>query len=270
MSEPTKELHPISDEFIKSLKQDFFNKSQKTVTSDSFIQQATKWFKSSKLNSIRGWDKFPKIDIMLGCTHFIESTCLRYGWKIQHLPNEYAYYSINGRTPTDISNLKENVPLIISLPTWQYCDIHPEWNNILKICEKRNIEIHIDGAWFQSAKNIEFDFDHPNIQSFGMSIGKGLDLQWNRIGLRWSRKTLPDSITIMNKFNQIHGTAIACGSYLMNNIEKDYGWNHYETKNKMLAEKYEMAQTNTIHVLRDKEDKLWGIGRLLSSPISDV
>lgn len=261
----TEKLYPISDNFLVSLKENFFKKEQKLIDKTFFIKQAEEWFKSSKLNDIKGWHKFPNVDIMLGCTHFIEATCLRYGWNIQHIPNEYAYYSINGKRSTEIDSLKENIPLIISLPTWQYSDIHPQWENILKICEQRNIEIHIDGAWFQSVRNITFDFDHPNIQSFGMSIGKGIDVQWNRIGLRWSKKTLPDSITIMNKFNQIHETVINCGSYLMRNIEKDYAWNKYGDLNLKLAKEHSLFQTNSIHVLKDSNNKLWGAGKLLST-----
>ena len=155
----SKTLYPIEDAYLTKVKDDFFATNQKQVESQDFIGQANEWFQSTKLNNLCGWNKFTHVDVMLGCTHFIEATCLRYGWKIQHLPNEYLYYTLNGKPPTQIDQLKENVPLIVSLPTWQYCDIHPEWDKILKICEERNINIHIDGAWFQSARNIEFNFE---------------------------------------------------------------------------------------------------------------
>ncbi len=260
----SKVLYPIEDEYLSNLKNNFFAKEQKQVSAKEFKLLANDWFQSSKLNNVSGWDKFPYIDIMLGCTHFIESTCLRYGWNIQHIPNEYSYYSLNGQRPTEIENLKENTPLIISLPTWQYCNVHPDWDEILKIAEQRNIKIHIDGAWFQSARNIDFDFDHPAIQSFGMSIGKGIDLQYNRIGLRWSRQKSIDSITIMNQYDQIHHTAITCGAYIMENVDKDYAWNHYAEANKKIADKNGLMQTNSCHVLRDDENKLWGIGKIVA------
>ena len=260
----SKTLFPIEDEYLTRLKDNFFSNHQKQIPPKKFIQQANEWFQSSKLNNLSGWSKFAHIDIMLGCTHFIESTCLKYSWKIQHLPNEYNYYSLNGKMPTQIEELKESIPLIVSLPTWQYCDIHPEWDKILKICEAKNINIHIDGAWFQSARNIEFNFDHPNIKSFGMSIGKGLDLQWNRIGLRWSKQKSMDSITIMNHYNQIHHTAITCGSYIMDNVEKDYAWNKYSDANKKIADRNSLQQTNSCHVLKDSSNNLWGIGKVIS------
>ena len=98
-----------------------------------------------------------------------------------------------------------------------------------------------------------------------MSISKGLDLQWNRIGLRWSKQTIPDSITIMNKFNQIHETSIACGSYIMSHVEKDYAWNKYGDDNLKLAKENKLSQTNSIHILKDTDNNLFGIGRLLGN-----
>lgn len=260
----SKVLYPIQDNYLDSLRTNFYEQPQMAVSSKKFIGFANEWFQSSKLNKIEGWQKFKNIDITLGCTHYIESTCLKYGWNIQHIPNEYNYYNLCGKKATQIQDLKENIPLIISLPTWQYCDIHPDWDKILKICEQKNIRIHIDGAWFQSARNIEFDFDHPNIMSFGMSIGKGLDLQWNRIGLRWSKQKTIDSITLMNHYNQIHDTVITCGYYLMNHIEKDYAWNKYAEHNQKIAEQCQLQQTNSCHVLKDTQNNLWGIGKIIA------
>ena len=258
------QLFPIQDDYLKSLKENFFTGNQKLVPPETFKHIANDWFKSSKLNNLGGWQKFPKIDITLGCTHYIESTCLKYGWNIQHLPNEYSYYSINGKKPIEVDDLQENVPLIVSVPTWQSCSIRHDWDKVLRIAEQRNIKIHVDGAWFQSARHIEFDFDHPSIQDFGMSIGKGIDVGWNRIGLRWSRQKSVDSITIMNQFDQIHHTAITCGAFLMDHIEKDYAWNKYSEANKKIADELGLHQTSSCHVLRDDNNKLWGIGKIIA------
>lgn len=260
----SKVLYPIRDEYLTTLRNHFFEKDVPQVSPKSFKSLATDWFKSSKLNTLVGWNKFNETDIILGCTHYIESTCLKYGWKIQHLPNEYSYYRLNGKSPTLIDDLQEHVPLIISLPTWQTCNIHSEWDRVLQICEEKNIDIHIDGAWFQSARDIEFDFDHPNIKSFAMSIGKGIDVQWNRIGIRWSRQKTVDSITIMNSLDQIHHSAITCGAYIMENVEKDYAWNKYAEANKKLATMNGLKQTNSCHVLRDDQNQLWGIGNIVA------
>lgn len=263
MSDITKKLHPINDAYLKSVKQEWFSKQHPNPSREEFIEQATTWFKSTKLNQLHGWNAFPYHDIIIGCTNYIESTCLRYSWKIQHLPNEYAYYSVMGKQPTPVGELKENIPLIISLPVWQHCDIHENWEEILKECEQKNIDIHIDGAWFQSARDINFNFDHPNIKSFAMSMTKGLELNWNRVGIRWSKQRTMDSITLLNNKNTYGENITACGSFLMSKIEKDYAWNTYKEEHIRLAKEHNLLPTNSIHVLRDNNN-VYGIGKILS------
>jgi hypothetical protein len=123
----------------------------------------------------------------------------------------------------------------------------------------------VDGCWFQSSRGLEFNFDHPNIKSFAMSMSKGLDLTWNRIGLRWSRQRTMDSITLLNHTNMYNENLTACGYFLMNNIEKDYAWKKHGQQHLDLANKFNMSPTNSIHVIRDKHNKLFGIGKLLST-----
>ena len=62
-------------------------------------------------------------------------------------------------------------------------------------------EIHIDGAWVTCCQDITFNFNHPAIKSFAISLSKGLALGWNRIGIRYSRTHQTDSIGLMNDFN---------------------------------------------------------------------
>jgi hypothetical protein len=264
-SELTEKLHPISDNYIKKLKEQWYSSKQENPYKEKFINHADAWFKSSKLNDLRGWEAFPCKDIIIGCTNFIESVCLKYAWDIQILPSEYSYYSIMGMKSTNPGELKPKVPLLISVPSWKYCDTDPHWNNILKECEEKDIDIHIDGCWFQSARKIEFDFDHPNIKSFAMSMSKGLDLTWNRIGLRWSRQRTVDSITLLNHYGMYNENLTACGYFLMNNLNKDYAWNTHGQAHKALAEKHGLQETNSIHVLRDKSNNLFGIGKILST-----
>jgi hypothetical protein len=51
---------------------------------------------------------------------------------------------------------------------------------------------------------------------------------------------------------------------LMENIEKDYAWNKYSEANKIIANETGLHQTNSCHVLRDNNDKLWGIGKIVT------
>lgn len=261
----TKKQFPIVDDYLLNLKKQWFEDKHKLVNYEGFKPLADEWFKSSKYNNITGWNKFPCIDVIMGCTHFIESLVIKYSFDgLQILNEEYSYFGLQGKHGVDPDELVPNKPLYISLPNWKYCDLRPEWEYILKISEERNIDIHIDFAWITTAKDITIDVDHPNIKSFGMSLSK-YGLQWNRIGLRWSKQRTLDSITMYNKFyGDVNSALTSCGAFMIENIDRDYGWNTYSEKYYEVCKNLNVCPTKMIHVVKNYEtNEPLGVANLL-------
>jgi hypothetical protein len=251
---PTDQLTHLNDSYLTKLKLDWFNNSHTSIDKDVYLPQSVEWFKSTAINDIQGWNAFPYQDVILGCTHFIESLLIRHGKNIQVLPGEYSYYRLMGINGTDPDDLLPNVPLIVSLPNWRYADLLPNWDYILKICEQRNIDIHIDMAWITVARDISIDLDHPCIKSFAMSLSK-YSMEWNRVGIRWSRKRTVDSVTIFNHYQgQVNQNIISCGAYLVQNLPRDYGWDVYGLKYFEICAQHNLSATKVIHVAHDKSD----------------
>ncbi len=248
MQEFSKKLIPIEDEKIKNLKKRFFSDPQKIVSRNEFIEQADKWFMSTRLNQLHSVDQFAQKDIIIGCTQFIETLALKNKWNIQVLPRDYAYYAVMGKQHTEIGNLKPGVPLIVSIPNYYYGH-RPEWEAILEECKVKNIDVHIDCAWMTVAKGINLDFGHPNIKSFGMSLSKYIG-SWNRIGLRYSKQKSMDSITMFNTQHKYNDALVSCGSFMMDNIQRDYGWSTYGEKYKNICKDNNLQETNFIYVAK--------------------
>jgi hypothetical protein len=256
----------MRDQHLRNLKDSWFANPQTMVDVQQFVPIADEWFRSTKLNTLDGWSAFPCVDVILGCTHFIESLVLKHGWDgIQILPGEYAYYGLMGKHGTEPGNLTPGVPLIISLPNWSYADLRPEWTAVVRECEAKDIDIHIDFAWITTAKDIELDLDHPNIKSFAMSLSK-YSLQWNRIGLRWSRQRTVDSITIFNRFEGEVNTALtSAGAYVMANLPRDYGWDTYGRTHYAICRDLNLNSSKIFHVVHDPvTNEVLGIGNILS------
>jgi hypothetical protein len=235
------------------------------VEHGEFLHGAQQWFQSTRRNDIVGWNSFPCVDVMMGCTHFIESFVARHGWDgFQILPEDYAYYTLMGKVGTAPGDLRANVPLIVSLPNWKYGDIRPDWDDVLKECERKNIDVHIDFAWLTVARNIKIDLSHPSIRSFGMSMSK-YNLQWNRIGLRWSRQRTMDSITLFNHYTvDANSTLSSVGVYMIDHIPRDYGWDTYQQRHHDCCDSLGLLPTNLIHVAHSvSRDQVLGIGRML-------
>ena len=251
MNSYTKRLHLLKDDYLQNIKNQWFAGNHPQTSTQQYIKQANDWFRSSKRNDLQGWDSLPYIDITLGCTHFIESLLIRYK-NLQVLSNDYAYYSLIGMPGvTDPDELVADAPLIISLPNWKYADLRPNWDDILKICEQRAIDIHIDMAWAIAAKNIEIDLSHPCIKSIAMSLSK-YSMQWNRVGLRWTKQRTMDSITMFNHYQgDVNLGPISCGSYIMKNLSIDYGWNTYEKQHYEVCKEHGLTPSKIFYVAHE-------------------
>lgn len=262
----TRQFNPVKDKKLLSLKDEWFSKKQKIIESSELLPIADEWWKSTKMNSLLGWENFPCIDFTLGCTHYIESMASKLKWNIQVLPFEYAIYKLMGVQESHLGSLKNDTPLFISLPNWKYSGIPLFWDDLLVECEKKNIDIHIDFAWLLVAKNIEIDVSHPCIKSFGMSWSK-YDMQWNRCGIRWSKQRSLDSITILNHYyNDTFTNVSSAAFHLVSNIDRDYMWNNYSNLNQQVCENLDLKSTHILHTAFDKKDNYntVGIGNLLS------
>lgn len=270
-SDITEILYPIKDQKMIDLRQCWFENLQLQKHYKDFVPRATEWFQSTKNNDLQGWSSLPHTDVTMGCTHYIESIVQKYGWQgFQILKNEYAYYTLMGKHGVELDQLEPNKPLLITMPHWTFCDVRPEWPDLLKICEQKNIDIHIDMAWIITAKDIAVDLSHRCIKSVGVSLSK-MSLQWSRVGLRFSRQKTMDSITIFNDYYKDTNTVVtSIGNFWIDHFERDYLWNTYGQRHDALCQSLDIGATKIIHVAKDKiTGKSLGIGYMLGKSAPD-
>lgn len=229
-----------------------------TITRDLFGNFKTTFqtaLETNSANTITGLDTAHRIDIVSGCTQYIDSLYMRYGPNgVQVLEREYTYHGrlnpkINYKT---VTTLDPGVPLIISQPFYTGCT-HTEMNLILARCLELAIPVHIDGAWITACKNIIVDFTHPAIHSFAVSMSKGYGLSgWNRIGVRWTKEDIVDSVTVMNDFVQIPAENVAVGLFFLNHVSPNHLWNTHGTNYARVCQDFNLTPTDSIHLaMRD-------------------
>lgn len=228
-----------------------------------FKTKMTSWLNESTLNQLDGLNTFSRVDVINGCTQFIDN--LYMAGHVQTIEGDYKYHERLGYsfTRSQPGTLIPDIPLIVALPFPSTADIHKGMGGILDECSRKNISVHIDGAWVTCSRSINFNFDHPAIASVGISLSKGLGLGWNRIGLRWAKEEKNDSITIMNDFHMCNRMTSIVGLYILNNIEPDYFWKTYSNINEKVCNDFDLTPTKAIHVAKDKNGELVGISSLM-------
>jgi hypothetical protein len=247
---------PLLDNKIESLMQDVVSGKLDRDISNSvytnFKKEMTDWLAASKLNNIIGFDSFNRVDIINGCTQFIDNIYMQS--QPQVLIGDYRYHARLGNWWSRPGLLREGVPLIIAMPFPSTGAVHTQMTEILNEAQDKGISVHVDGAWLTCCRGINFDLSHPSIKSVGISLSKGLGLGWNRIGLRWTRQEGADSVTIMNDFNMNLRAPAMIGLHFIRNLEPDYLWNTHSEHYYKVCKDFNLTPTSSIYLaIKDGE-----------------
>ena len=218
---------------------------------DDFKTKINDYVFNNDINRLTGNSKFKFQDVCIGCTQYIDDLYQTHGYEnIMTLENDYKYHwRLNNDIKFyNINNLEKGKHLLISMPFPYTGDIHYDTNELLDRCHELQIPVHIDSAWITASKDIEFDYDHPAIESFAISLSKGLALGSHRIGLRWSRHKMVGPISIMNDFHMNCKSLIWIGLKYMENFEPGYLWKKYGNHYNQIIKDFDLRPTKTIHL----------------------
>jgi hypothetical protein len=232
---------------------------------DDFKSKMNDYVFNNNINKLSGNEEFSYRDVCIGCTQYIDDLYQTYGYNnIMTLKNDYKYHwRLNtSLTYYNIDTLDPNKQLLIAMPFPYTGNIHIQMKELLDRCQELKIPVHIDSAWVIASKDIEFDYNHPAIQSFAISLSKGLALGSHRIGLRWSKSKMEGPISIMNEFNMNCKSLVWIGLKFMEKFEPGYLWKKYENHYNKIIEDFNLQPTNALH-LAIKDDKPVGIRSLL-------
>ena len=256
---------PLTDNYIEQLIQEVLSGSlDKDITDTvytNFKKEASDWVLSSSLNALKGLEAFGRVDIINGCTQFIDNLYMK--GPVQSLRGDYRYHERLGLGYIkDTGSLIPDIPLVMAMPFPQTGAPHDDIEEILYECQLKNINVHIDGAWISCCRDIHFEFDHPSIQSVGISLSKGCGLGWNRVGLRWTRHFKQDSVTIMNDFGMNNRAMSMIGLYFIRNLCPDYLWKTHGDRYYKVCRDFNLTPTKSIY-LALKDNRPVGVSPLI-------
>jgi len=217
---------------------------------EDFKTEFVNWLDQHTMSKLSGYKNFTQQDICVGCTQFIDDLYMRCSTNgIQILENDYKYHwRLNPDIEyVTIDTLDPARELIIAMPFPYYGDVHPKMNQILDRCEELDIPVHIDAAWLSCSRDIEFDFDHPAVKTFCISLSKG-GLGGNRIALRFARNRPDGAITIMNDFNMNCQSLVWMGIKFMQELGPEYYWREYGAEYDQVCKDFNLQPSKAIHL----------------------
>jgi hypothetical protein len=233
-----------------------------------FIDKAHAHFQATKLNVITGLNEFPVRETIIGCNHAIDSLVMQHGIDgLQIFEHDYKYYqrldpAISYTQPTHLVSRK---PILMALPSPGYLGLHPMQYEILDEALEKNCEVHLDCAWLGAARGIKFDFSHPAVTSVFMSLSKSMDLWWNRIGIRYTKKQVDTNpVTIYNQHGMIPSALLKTGLRYIRCVQPDHVWTHFHDRYMAMCQHLYLRPTAMIHVAQSMDrSQMFGVKKLL-------
>lgn len=250
-----------SEFFARQLQDDFPSLNDPS----DFLQLYPEWIASSRLNGFTGLGGFASRYIALGVTQAIDEwhfVCRREGRRLRLLCGEYPYSrDAWGEWHEDqyidlsqpLLGLVKGDAVIVSAPFSASGDLHPQWSQLLGVCESLEIPVFVDAAFFGTCGGVYVDFSSPAIQAVSFSTTKGLGCGNWRAGLTFARRELPH-LRLQNEWRHGIHLNVKTSLCLMREFSPDFIFETYrETQLKVCAE-LGLTASSTVHLATGGEE----------------
>ena len=261
---PFKSIRAIEDKVVNRELDKLFkscHKNHKKILNDKnihikFLQKYLSWIKSSKLNKLKNLSLFKYSCFANGSSQIFDYFYSKYkNRNFRAFKGEYAYHYAawrnnykNWKYLDNSLNLKTNDAVVISLPFSDSGSTHPLMDNLIKICNKKNIPVLIDCCHFAMCKDINFNFNQKCIKVISFSLSKAFPISRLRVGMRLTRKDDDDSLFFLNKLGLVNRFSIYIALNLINKFKFDYIYKKYKSKQDFYCKKMKINPSNIVAI----------------------
>jgi hypothetical protein len=254
--------------FFRALKEmpwnEWFRADEKPLNcKDRYLEKIYQWIVGTKLNTIKGLDRFERRDLINGTTQSFDDAYFRHkNRRLRFFRGEYAYHRrvFTNYCFLEDGPLLENDFVIISVPFCSTGELHPEYLSTLEAAKKVNAPVIVECAYFGTCQDIEFDFTNPIIESVSFSLTKGLGLGDIRSGIRFSNLFEASPINQQNDFHHTVLAAARIGIYMMEKFSADHIPTKYRESQVSVCRDLDIRPTNCMHLALGGDD--WGSFRI--------
>jgi len=220
--------------------------------SAKFLDEYLKWILKSNFTKLKNLKLFPFKCFSLGATQsFDYFYALNKNRRFRAFKGEYMYHFTTWRNfykwkYIEDGPLTKNDAVVISIPFSDHGDLHPQTNEVIKICNKLNIPVLIDCCYANVVKKLSFDFNKKSIKVITFSLGKYFPIAKLRIGMRLTRSDDDDPLFFQNKIDYINKLGCYIGLKLIKKFDSNYIIKKYKAKQSKINKKLGLLDSNVI------------------------
>ena len=250
---------PIKDDeiisFVKETDKDNFlyNSLQNIELKEQFLKKYFSWISTSKLNVLKGLDRFDNLSYVHGTSQSFDAFYAENkDRRFRCFKGDFFYHALSWRNNytfsyLDDEELDKNDAVVMSIPFSDNGNVHPNTSQVIETCNKFQIPVLIDLAYYNLARGINFNLDEPCISTITFSLSKGFYLLDRlRIGIRCKKEFNDDPVDVFNSFDMFNKAGAALGLEIMNKFSPDYIQNKYYEKQKEICSNFNFDVSNCV------------------------
>ena len=219
------------------------------------------WINYSKTKSLRGLDKFTFADYTQGTSQTFDQFILRHSKdrEIIVLAGDFQYHACLGKHvefqyidhPHHLEGTIRGPglhALLISAPFSDFGCIHPDFEQLMQVCNVHDIPVCLDLAYWGISKNVHIDLNQfPAIKEVTCSLSKPFyTLENHRVGVRFTRDYVDDGISMLNEVKMANNYSMALGIEYMRNFSPDYNWETFKNDYEDVCHENDLVWTDTV------------------------
>jgi len=230
-------------------------------TLDKYAEIWKQWLNFSNNKSIIGLDDFTHADYTQGTSQSFDNFILRHSHdrQILVLSGDFQYHACMGKH-VDFAYVKdfrdmESVirgpglhALLISVPFSDLGVMHPQFDQLMQVCDVHDIPVCVDLAYWGISKNVYINlYKFPAIKEVTCSLSKPFcTLENHRVGIRFTRDYVDDGISMLNEVKMQNNFSMALGVEYMKNFSPDYNWETFGEAYQKVCNEHSLQQTDTV------------------------
>jgi len=195
-----------------------------------FLHDYAHWFKLG--HTIDGIDKFVHLAPANGTTEVFDKFYMQNTHRRLRLwRGEYFYHQIVARENfynrfawIDDEPITDMDVVVVSLPFANTGGIPENFDQVMQLCEYRNVNVLIDMAYINISKPIKVDLSYDCIKVIATSLSKVFPVETYRIGMRLMKNYLDDTLQayVDQETPYANTNSIHLGQQLIDQYENDY------------------------------------------------
>jgi hypothetical protein len=245
---------PDVNDFIKKIFRDdlLINGLNQQDNLSKFKNLFTNWLQTHESSTVTGLDQY-QIDFSAGTTQSFDSFYLRHrNRKFRCYIGEYFYHlktwtsnQLNWSFITEDDPISDTDAVVISMPFCDTGSLHPEYNQLITVCEKLGVPILVDCCYYPISGNINIDVTSRCIDTVSFSLSKAFPVANLRIGIRYTRDTF-DGQKLHDTINYNNTLSAHTGLRLIDKFSSNYIYDQYHEKQQSVCDYFELIPGNSV------------------------